>query len=157
NGPPALWLLLDADGSRLASDENWVSSLWGAEELPARSATIPSTIEHGNKLESGERPWPSMVSHWRWFAACGGMVPALGWLGLRMRRTRAWLHSAAVAPMLPALVWAALYWHNNGLVPGRMGFDAYDHLRYIEYVRNHWSIPFGNQGWQMYQPPLYYF
>jgi hypothetical protein len=40
-GPPALWLALELDGFRLASDEGWTASLMGAEEAAARLASVP--------------------------------------------------------------------------------------------------------------------
>lgn len=47
--------------------------------------------------------------------------------------------------------------HNALIYPIRRGFDALPHLEYINYVKTHWSVPLANQGWEMYQPPLYYF
>ncbi|MCL4374463.1 glycosyltransferase family 39 protein [Patescibacteria group bacterium] len=34
--------------------------------------------------------------------------------------------------------------------------DADAHLQYIQYVANHWRFPAAIQGWEFYQPPLYY-
>ncbi|NDC37537.1 MAG: hypothetical protein EBZ48_05745 [Proteobacteria bacterium] len=36
------------------------------------------------------------------------------------------------------------------------GHDTGGHIEYILYVLNHWSIPAPQDGWQFYQPPLYY-
>ena len=36
------------------------------------------------------------------------------------------------------------------------GFDAQGHLDYIERVQAHDGLPFGDQGAEMFQPPLYY-
>ena len=42
------------------------------------------------------------------------------------------------------------------LVPETTGFDAQGHLDYIRYVLEQSAIPVANEGWQMYQPPLFY-
>lgn len=36
-------------------------------------------------------------------------------------------------------------------------YDLAGHLDYISHVFNHWSIPQANDGWEFFQPPLYYF
>lgn len=37
------------------------------------------------------------------------------------------------------------------------GHDAESHIEYVRYVLEHWSLPDPTQGWEFYQPPLYYF
>ena len=37
------------------------------------------------------------------------------------------------------------------------GHDVIPHLDYIRYVAEHFAIPPRADGWQFYQPPLYYF
>jgi hypothetical protein len=34
--------------------------------------------------------------------------------------------------------------------------DIGAHLDYIAYVADHWQVPFAQEGWQMFMPPLYY-
>lgn len=36
-------------------------------------------------------------------------------------------------------------------------YDVWGHTEYIEYLVHHWTLPKIHQGWQTYQPPLYYF
>lgn len=36
------------------------------------------------------------------------------------------------------------------------GYDLFGHLEYIDFIRNHWSLPPAANGWMFYQPPLYY-
>jgi len=40
---------------------------------------------------------------------------------------------------------------------GLRGHDTEAHIQYIEHVLQHWTVPQASQGWQYYQPPLYYF
>ncbi len=35
--------------------------------------------------------------------------------------------------------------------------DVEGHIRYLQYVLSHWSIPPPHGGWEFFQPPLYYF
>lgn len=39
---------------------------------------------------------------------------------------------------------------------GERGYDVGGHIQYIEYLTEHHSIPSRHDGWQFYQPPLYY-
>lgn len=36
-------------------------------------------------------------------------------------------------------------------------YDVIGHIQYVEFLRMYWSIPNPYDGWQFYQPPLYYF
>ena len=60
-----------------------------------------------------------------------------------------------------ALGIAAVLWlniHNLISYPySRSYFDYEAHVAYVKYVAQHWRIPLATQGWEMYQPPLYYF
>ena len=38
----------------------------------------------------------------------------------------------------------------------RSHFDWQGHVDYIQYIANHWKIPIATDGWEMFQPPLYY-
>src|SRR6202008_4280788 len=53
-------------------------------------------------------------------------------------------------------VWLLLFWNNNRLLPFHRGFDSKEHLNYISYIQQHRSLPLPTEGWEMYQPPLYY-
>lgn len=39
----------------------------------------------------------------------------------------------------------------------RSGFDWSGHVDYIRYVASNWRTPIATEGWEMFQPPLYYF
>lgn len=48
--------------------------------------------------------------------------------------------------------------HNVLVYPhSRSYFDWEGHVAYIKYMASNWRVPVATQGWQMYQPPLYYF
>jgi hypothetical protein len=41
-------------------------------------------------------------------------------------------------------------------IPTAVGFDANHHVKYVEYLREHWSLPLATDGWMMFHPPGYY-
>ena len=53
-------------------------------------------------------------------------------------------------------LWLLLFWNNARLLPFHAGFDSKEHLNYISYIQQHRALPLPNEGWEMYQPPLYY-
>src|SRR5262249_28444719 len=58
--------------------------------------------------------------------------------------------------LVVALIWVALFWNNLGLLNKVIGFDAGHHVGYIEYLLKNKRVPLANEGFEMYQPPLYY-
>ena len=58
------------------------------------------------------------------------------------------------------LVFLGILGVNNVFQLGRTitstGFDVWEHLAYISYLLENHRIPLASEGWQMFQPPLYY-
>ncbi len=54
------------------------------------------------------------------------------------------------------LGWGILAVNNIFKLPNDMGFDVQGHVDYIRYVADKSTIPLANEGWQMFQTPLYY-
>jgi tetratricopeptide (TPR) repeat protein len=162
-GPPALWLALELDGLRLASDEGWTASLMGAEEAAARLASVPldrwpRTAPSPERLDAeNPRPLDALRSHAREIGSLfllGGLL-ALG-ISFALRRqalTRIPAGLLACAWLLVACVWLALFVNNGGL---EWGFDAKEHRIYINAILQEGRLPLADEGWQTYQPPLYY-
>ena len=46
--------------------------------------------------------------------------------------------------------------HNAVSLPINRGFDAQAHLDYVHFLKTQKRIPLPTDGWEMYQPPLYY-
>lgn len=46
--------------------------------------------------------------------------------------------------------------HNLSLFPLSRGFDAGGHLEYVNFLKENRRIPLAYEGWELYQPPLYY-
>lgn len=49
-----------------------------------------------------------------------------------------------------------LQWHNVTYFPETKGFDAGGHIEYITLLKERLRVPLANEGWELYQPPLYY-
>jgi hypothetical protein len=52
--------------------------------------------------------------------------------------------------------WLLMGVNNFWKIPHDMGMDVKGHLQYILYVAEYGRIPLATEGWQMFQPPLYY-
>ncbi len=67
-----------------------------------------------------------------------------------------WAHMAILAVLVTTVLTVNI--HNAVSYPyGRSYFDAEPHADYIRYVASKWQVPVVTQGWEMFQPPLYYF
>jgi Flp pilus assembly protein TadD len=42
------------------------------------------------------------------------------------------------------------------MLPFPCGYDSKDHLAYIKYIQDHRALPLPNDGFEMFQPPLFY-
>ncbi|MDB6110681.1 MAG: Photosystem assembly protein Ycf3 [Pedosphaera sp.] len=166
NGPPALWLTLEASGFRLNSGPDWESSLEGAAWRNARPASQPMSVERGNLLFSPEHPAGSFLHQLpllALFAALSAVMLLGGSWWLKRYQARGEpdgpIHSAkfaAVPVAVMAILWIVLFVNNHGQLPDLMGFDVVAHLEYIDYIRTHHALPLATEGWEMCQPPLYY-
>jgi tetratricopeptide (TPR) repeat protein len=160
NGPPAVWLTLDAGDVHMASDRLWEVSLNGSNFIPAALALEPPASDRTKAVPKGERAWDSLGAC-RWIlvlyaALSSAIVLVTAWakkrLAGRLRPSFSW-HAVALA--LVAAMWLCLY-GNNLAFRSYLGFDFTKHVEYIEYIREHGSLPAANKGWEMYQPPLFY-
>jgi len=70
---------------------------------------------------------------------------------------RDWAHRHAVG-LLIVLAAGVVHFHNARTYPHtRSPFDVGGHVEYIRHVARTWQVPTARDGWEMYQPPLYYF
>ncbi|MDD5658153.1 MAG: hypothetical protein PHF00_12960 [Elusimicrobia bacterium] len=71
-----------------------------------------------------------------------------------------WLHGRALTPALWRWLflaaWGLLALNNIPKVPLNVGYDVGAHMDYIALMARSWRVPLANEGWQMFQPPLYY-
>ncbi len=165
SGPAALWLVLEGDGLQVVSDASWTVTQMGAEEAPARLARTPLSewgrAEPDLELLDRENPRPLAA-----LRARAGEIAALFAAGAVLSLAIAFALRRRGAEPLPAAAWAAawlvmsgawlaLFVHNQGL-HGAWGFDSASHQIYVKVVLQEGRLPLADEGWQMYQPPLYY-
>ncbi|HVM51496.1 MAG TPA: hypothetical protein VMU04_25920, partial [Candidatus Acidoferrum sp.] len=168
NGPPALWASLDLGGRRLDSDETWQVSCAGAAWRQARLAGKPKPALAGSAAYGGEEPWASLRTRWATLGLFAALSAAAYWLFNRLAGP-ALVGSASASSVaarllrsdfLPVfvlgLVWVALFVNNLGMLPNLVGYDVDSHQAYVQFIQQHHALPRADQGWEMFQPPLYY-
>ena len=155
NAPPALWAVLRTGTPEVCSDATWEVSWAGAVWRPAWLARNPGPAGVGNPNIAGEQPLQSLRLVW---PALGLMALVVAGVLLAMRRCLRL--SSATAPVLAlglfVTMWVALFANNIRSLPRRGGFNASDHLSYIQFLLTNGRLPLAHQGFEMYQPPLYY-
>lgn len=155
NGPPALWLTLTTDQLSLRTDNNWEASFAGSSWRHAALAAAAKTPEPGNSIAGGERTIDALKKIWPFWIVLVAIAIALAFLwqiSFRQSTTRL----ERILLLMFATLWLVLFWNNARLLPFHAGFDSKEHLKYITYIQEHRALPSPNEGWEMYQPPLYY-
>ena len=159
NGPPALWLALETDESSLGSDENWEASFTGSAWRRAALATTPRFPQEGNIAAGGEtirQVWPGIWPTWLLLTVAGALfLFVFHWCQKRKPARAGDVFVKALLVLISAL-WLALFWNNTRQIPFAAGFDFRAHPDYIQYIQDRHALPLPNEGFEMYQPPLYY-
>ncbi len=163
-GPPALWLSVDLPGSQLVTDTRWEVSWAGATPGLAALATDPMRGTRSDPL--GLAPTPARALTLEWKLLVGFAVLSLGLIGAgllarhRGRGMSLWAEGSPwplrIAFASIALLWEALFLNNARSLPLGVGFDADHHAQYVRYLLERRALPLADEGWQMFQPPLYY-
>jgi 4-amino-4-deoxy-L-arabinose transferase-like glycosyltransferase len=156
NGPPALWLTLTTDQLSLRTDASWEASFAGSSWHHAALASLVKTPGPGNSLASSQRIFDAVKHNWAlWIVlvAIASVVTFLWNVGFKESTAR-WREPILL--LVLAGLWLLLFWNNGRLLPFHRGFDSREHLDYISYIQQHRSLPLPTEGWEMYQPPLYY-
>jgi 4-amino-4-deoxy-L-arabinose transferase-like glycosyltransferase len=165
-GPPALWLRLQTGQQSQGTDERWRVSLAGATWQNARRAAQPPTIRPENILYGGERTMDSVKRVWPVMAGLCALSLFMVWGASRWLRQRGRQLTASTTDPSARLIYGlfiivaiariALFINNLPQLPRSVGFDANGHEEYIRFIQEKGTLPSANDGWEMYQPPLYY-
>jgi hypothetical protein len=162
DAPPCLWLEIRAPDPLLATDGRWTASLAGAAARPARTASSPFTGRAYDPFHRSLPAWEGLRKSW---TAILGILLVAVLLGVAVSRAgRAATGSPdadspwplRIGLALASVLWAASFLHAVDAPPLPYGFDAPQHLEYVQYILDRRAIPLADEGWQMFQPPLYY-
>ena len=163
DAPPALWLALTADSQRLQTNGQWEVSLAGSAWRAAALAEAPRLPGYGNVLAGGETIFDVLPKIWRTWTVLGILSILLTfaayWLDRReINRDDVDLSRRAIFVFLGicVLAWIALFWNNAKMLPFPSGYDFKDHVAYIKYIQERHALPLPNEGYEMFQPPLFY-
>jgi len=151
-GPPLLRARLDAGVLQVATDTTWSVARRGET---ASDAALPDDTRPHPSAAASPRPARAFRSRallllGLFVAACVvtfAITPAL--TGQRVRLP--WLALALVH-----LGWIALFAGKLAALPVTTGFDATNHLAYVDTIRREHRMPVANEGWSTFHPPLYY-
>src|SRR5262245_4966271 len=156
NGPPALWLALTTDQVSLPSDETWETSFAGSSWRHAALARTAKVVGPGNPMAGGPRTLDAMKKSWPLWILLVAIASVVAFLWRSNLRRLTALKPEHVLLLVSVGLWLALFWNNTRLLPFHEGFDSAEHLKYIRYIQEHRALPLPTEGWEMYQPPLYY-
>lgn len=156
NGPPALWLTLSTDHLVLGSDQSWEASFAGSSWRHAAFAAAAKIPGPGNSIAGGKSTFDALKNLWPLLIVLIAIASVAAFLcSLSFKNSPASWPEKTV-PVVLAVLWLLLFWNNSRLLPFHAGFDAKEHLKYINYIQEHRALPSPTEGWEMYQPPLYY-
>jgi len=156
NAPAALWLTLTADRFNLRSDGTWEASCIDSAWRPAALAATPRFPGPGNPVAGGEETFRAVGVIWPLWLMFAGIAVAIcsgsRWIGSGGLSR----HHITILLLVLGGLWGLLFWNNAGLMPFLQGFDSQSHLDYIKYVQERHALPLPTEGFEMFQPPLYY-
>jgi Flp pilus assembly protein TadD len=163
NAPAALSLKLAAGPIELQSDQSWEASCARSAWRRAVFAAATRLPGAGNPMSGSETVFRSLGKVWIKWLILAAISAALWFAGQRWlirsncfaRGDLSQRHTIILLAVL-ATLWLALLVNNARLMPFLQGFDSKDHLAYIKYIQERHGIPLPNEGFEMFQPPLYY-
>ena len=158
---PALNLVLQSGDFVLRTDEKWQVSVEGSALRPARIASAAPVAGKGNSLAGGENSFEAISNSPVWLlilaivsaiisivATCDAVRNRFNNLSTNKQYL---LLCAAAAALL-----TVLFVNNLRFLPSNAGFDSEEHLKYIDFILKNNALPLAKDGWEMFQPPLYY-
>ena len=151
-GPPLLRASLDGGTLNVATDTAW--SVGRPGEAAANAVAPDDTRPHPSAAAS---PRPSRAFRSQALVLLGLFFTAVVLFAVALpalRRHRARLPWLALA--LVHVGWIALFAGKFAALPETTGFDATNHLVYVDLVRTEQRVPRADEGWSTYHPPLYY-
>lgn len=154
DGPPAL--LAYCKPLDLSTGRDWQArrgkGSWSAVFMPGQYRPVRVTYQFPTAHTTLIRLLPLFL-----VVICLFSGAAWGAKRLPLKFSNAkWLSSAGTLRWLLLVAWAVLAVNNNAKLPLKLGFDSEEHMKYVRYIINMKTLPLADNGWQMFQSPLYY-
>jgi len=169
SGPPVLWLVLRTDdGTLIKTDTQWECRSGDDAWRPAGLATEPMQVVLSQTPPTVPEAWRR--AGWVLLLWLGIAVVAIvmgGWVSRRVAANRATGSEGTTDPLPPdrwerglvglaVAAYLVLGLNNLCRLPPVIGFDGPEHLSYVRFLIEELRLPLASDGFQMYQPPLFY-
>jgi 4-amino-4-deoxy-L-arabinose transferase-like glycosyltransferase len=153
NGYPAV--LAHCRELKLFTAEHWETSQDGVSWTPALPVDELRQPAISHQFERSDRAFISKLTI---FLPLFIMVFILSYLSGRggNQRILRFIPEPGTVRWVLILLFAILGANNAGKIAWDFGMDAIPHLDYVLYVARKWRIPFADEGWKMFESPLYY-
>ncbi len=159
-GPPALWLHFQAGQFALGTDTNWMVLRAGAGWLNTIPASQLPPIPRLGAFYANEKTGDSLMHTWFlpviFCIISLVLVFALGhWLRSHSSSSDStkWVYGLLVIVLIARV---ALFINDAPQLKRDFGFDPIQHEEYVQFIQKNHALPSPADGWEMYQPPLYY-
>jgi len=157
-GPPALWLQFHAGLVSFGTDKNWLVSQAASPWQNAVAATQPPAMTPGTFYVQ-ETMFASMTKAWPLLLLfCAVSVISVfavdSWLRKYPNADSTKLVYAFLVLVIIARI--ALFINDVPQLSNLAGFDVVPHEQYVQFIQEKHALPSAADGWEMYQPPLYY-
>ncbi|TIH20012.1 hypothetical protein D0S45_01350 [Marinifilum sp. JC120] len=154
NAHPAL--LLWTDGLDIATPHDWEASRDDFVWNPAADASKTGRLRITDEFERSDKALlASLPFMMPLFLLGAGIV----WLR-EGNKGPAFIRNFELTPAYFRFfllgLWGVMAFNNFHDLPLKLGMDSVGHFKYIEYVAENLKLPSPLEGWQMFQPPLYY-
>lgn len=165
-GTPALLVEGRGPARDVGSDRRWRASHTGTPGDRVRAARA---LEDEAFLAGPSSPVRTSPHFAGWRFVLYGLLAFIGYAVLPLR-LKPWLRERSREPARTSfgrekglclavfVLVAATQLHNAATFASMYGMpDTRGHVSYVLQVAEQWRVPLAEEGWQMYQPPLFYF
>ena len=152
-GPALLSFRLEGGGIKVVSGPEWGARIDNGRLNPAMIATDVRPLP---LAEDGEKTLDALgdkagVLVALFFVSGGAFLAARRTIDMGRLPRLPWICFAGVV-----VAWLVLYVAKFLAVDLRIGFDASNHMDYVDFLREHWRVPLATDGWNMFHPPFFY-
>ena len=151
-GPPLLRARLAVSDRVIPSGVDWTAAVDGG---PPAAAALPDDTRASASAAAGPRPARALAEHGGALAGLFALA-LLGWVAFGERVGAFSARLPALALALVHAIWLWLFATRFAHISLTTGFDATNHLRYVELLRSTHELPLPSDGWSTYHPPLFY-